>query len=161
MMKQLLSLSVFLVFLAACNTVKQTEKKMEDMDLASQKKLKGNWQISDITFPERESYKIKSFQIADAKCFIGSQWNFVPNNNTGSLNINKSDCPQFSSPIVWSINKNGLFTLKFVSKGTKSKSIIQGYKLRVSNLTSNSFELIDDINVEGSQKELVYHFQKQ
>lgn len=160
-MKQLLMLTVFLSLLTACNTAKQTEKKMADMDLASQKKLKGNWQISDITFPERESFKIKSFQIADAKCFIGSQWSFIPNNNTGNLSINKSDCPQFSSPIVWSINKSGLFTLKFVSKGTKSKSITQGYKLRVSNLTSDSFDLIDDVNVEGSQKELVYHFQKQ
>lgn len=134
---------------------------MEDMDLATQKKLKGNWQISDITFPERENFKIKLFQIADANCFIGSQWNFIPNNNTGNLSINKSDCPPFSSPIVWSINKNGIFSLKFVGKGTKSKNITEGYKLRVGNLTGNSFYLIDDITVEGSQRELVYHFQKQ
>jgi hypothetical protein len=160
-MKKLLLFPVMLSILAACNTAKITEKKMEDMDLASQKKLKGNWQISDITFPERESFKIKSFQIADANCFIGSQWNFVPNNNTGSLNINKSDCPPYSSPIVWSINKNGIFSLKFVGKGTKSKSITEGYKLRISNQTGNSFELIDDITIEGSQKELIYHFQKQ
>lgn len=160
-MKQLLILSVLLSFLTACNTVKQNERKMAEMDLATQKKLKGNWQIADITFPDRENFKIKSFQIADAKCFIGSQWNFIPNNNTGSLSINKSECPQFNSPIVWSINKDGTFSLKFVSKGTKSKKITEGYKLRVNNVSNNSFDLIDDVNVEGSQKELIYRFQKQ
>jgi hypothetical protein len=147
--------------MAACNTAKQTEKKMEEMDLASQKKLKGTWQITDISFPERESFKIKSFQIADANCFIGSQWNFIPNNNTGNLTISKADCPQFSSPISWNINKNGIFSFKFVSRGAKSKSVKQGFKLRINNQTNNTFELIDDINVEGSQKELVYHFQRQ
>jgi hypothetical protein len=134
---------------------------MEDMDLASQKKLKGNWQITDVTFPDQQNYKIKSFQIADAKCFIGSQWNFVPNNNTGSLNLTKSDCPQFSSPIVWNINKNGVFSFKFVGSGTKAKKVTQGFKLRIANQTNNSFQLVDDINVEGSQKELTYQFQKQ
>lgn len=160
-MKQIILLSLFFSFLTACNTTRQTEKNLEEMDLASQKKLKGNWQISDVTFPDQQYYKIKSFQIADAKCFIGSQWNFVPNNNTGSLIINKMDCPQFSSPIVWSINKNGIFSFKFVSQGTKSKTVKQGFKLRIANLTNNSFQLVDDVNVEGTQKELTYQFQKQ
>lgn len=76
------------------------------------------------------------------------------------MTLTKSDCPAFTSPIVWSINKEGVFVLKIVEAGTKSKAVTQGYLLRFGNQTENSFQLIDKINVGGQDKEVTYQFVK-
>jgi hypothetical protein len=61
---------------------------------------------------------------------------------------------------VWSINAEGKFILKIVDPGMKSKSVKSGYILTVANQTETSFQLIDQINVGGSMKDVVYEFQK-
>ena len=76
------------------------------------------------------------------------------------MSLTKTDCLAFSSPIVWSINKEGVFVLKIVEAGTKSKTVTQGYLLRVANQTETSFQLIDKINVGGQTKEVTYQFEK-
>ena len=113
-----------------------------------------------MTYPGSDYIKVNSFQIADSKCFVGSTWNFISNNNTGNVSLTKSDCPAFSSPIVWSINKEGVFVLKIVEAGVKSKAVTQGYLLRVANQTETSFQLIDTINAGGQTKEVRYQFEK-
>jgi hypothetical protein len=69
-------------------------------------------------------------------------------------------CPAFSSPIVWSINKEGVFGLKFIDPGMKSKKVTRGYLLRIANQSPASFQLIDRIDVGGQQKEVTYQFEK-
>lgn len=69
-------------------------------------------------------------------------------------------CPAFSSPIVWSINNEGMFVLKIVEAGVKSKTVQAGYLLKVANQTETSFELIDAIDIAGQQKNIVYYFRK-
>ena len=74
--------------------------------------------------------------------------------------LTSAGCPSFSSPIVWSINKDGMFVLKIVEAGVKSKTVQSGFLLKVANQTETSFELIDKIDVAGQQKDIVYHFKK-
>ena len=76
------------------------------------------------------------------------------------MSITKSDCPAFSSPIVWSINKEGEFILKILESGEKAKKIRDGYVLNLANQTEKSFQLIDKINVGGQTKEVIYQFEK-
>jgi len=76
------------------------------------------------------------------------------------MSLTKSDCPAFSSPIVWSINKDGMFVLKIVESGVKSKTVTQGYILKVANQAETSFQLVDTINVGGQNKEVTYQFEK-
>ena len=76
------------------------------------------------------------------------------------MSLNHADCSSFTSPIVWSISKQGIFGLKIVTPGVKSKNVTQGYLLKVANQTKTSFQLIDMINVEGQKKEITYHFEK-
>ena len=99
------------VLLFACKSTSVTSTKL---DRSSQVSIKGNWVITNITTPGSNYIAINSFQIADSKCFIGSTWNFISNNNKGSMNLTKSDCPAFSSPIVWSVNKESQFVLKIL-----------------------------------------------
>ena len=156
-MKKIIILTIMVILLFACKSTSVTSTKL---DKSSQVAIKGNWVITSVTYPGSDYIKVNSFQIADSKCFVGSTWNFISNNNKGNVSLTKSDCLAFSSPIVWSINKEGVFVLKIVEAGVKSKAVTQGYLLRVANQTETSFQLIDTINAGGQTKEVRYQFEK-
>ncbi|MGL5112833.1 MAG: hypothetical protein ACRC6O_09355 [Flavobacterium sp.] len=130
------------------------------LDKKSEVMIKGNWQITNVDYPGADLFKVNSFNIADSKCFIGSTWSFISNNNKGNMALTAGGCPAFSSPIVWSVNKEGMFVLKIVEAGVKSKTVQAGYLLRVANQTATTFELVDKIDVAGQQKDIVYYFTK-
>ena len=166
-MKKIITLLLLTVVLFACKSksgittpVKNEPVASTKLDKSSQVAIKGNWVITSVTYPGSDYIKVSSFNIADTNCFVGSTWNFISNNNKGSMSLTKTDCLAFSSPIVWSINKEGVFVLKIVEAGTKSKTVTQGYLLRVANQTETSFQLIDTINVGGQTKEVTYQFEK-
>ncbi len=167
-MKKTMTLLVVAILFFACKSksgttttpVKSEPVTSTKLDRSSQVAIKGNWVITNVTYAGSDYIKVSSFQIADSKCFVGSNWNFISNNNKGSMTLTKSDCIAFTSPIVWSINKEGVFVLKIVEAGVKSKAVTQGYLLRVANQTETSFQLIDIINVGGQNKEVTYQFEK-
>lgn len=148
-MKKLLFLCMCVIGMASCGS----------LDTKSQGGLKGNWTISSVSYPNSEYIKVNSFDVADSKCFEGSSWKFVPNNNTGEMSIAKAGCPSFTSPIVWTVTKEGAFTLK-ITEGEKAKRVTQGYFLQVRNQTESSFQLVDNVSVGGKNVEVVYQFQK-
>lgn len=156
-MKKTITLMIVAVLLFACKTKSVTSTRL---DRGSQVAIKGDWVIASITYPGSDYINVSSFQIADSKCFIGSTWNFISNNNKGSMALTKTDCPAFSSPIVWSVNKEGQFVLKILDAGEKAKKVRDGYVLRLANQTETSFQLIDNINVGGQNKEVTYQFEK-
>ncbi len=155
MMKKIILLLSIAVLLFACkaNTVTNLDKK-------SQVNMKGNWKITKVSFVGQEYFKVNSFEIADSKCFEGSTWKFISNNNKGDMTLNATGCPTFSSPIVWSINEEGNFGLKILSAGIKAKKVLEGYYLKVANQTPTSFQLIDKMNVGGKLSDIVYQFEK-
>ena len=150
-MKKLLFFGVLLLtIMTSCSS----------LDTKSQVGIKGNWTIGSVTYPNSQYIKVTSFDIADSQCFVGSSWNFISNNNKGSMTLTNSSCPAFSSPIVWTVTKAGDFTLK-ITEGDKAKRVTQGYFLKLRNQTETSFELVDNVAVGGKNTEVVYHFQKQ
>jgi hypothetical protein len=129
------------------------------LDINSQIAVKGNWAIESVTYPGSEYIKVTSFDIADTKCFVGSTWRFISNNNKGEMALNNSSCTAFTSPITWFINRDGDFVLK-ITNGAKSKTVTDGYIFKVANQTENSFQLIDKVNVGGKMVDVVYNFKK-
>lgn len=129
------------------------------LDQKSQVGLKGNWTISNVTYPGSEYIKVTSFDVADSKCFEGSSWNFISNNNKGTMTLTKADCPAFTSPIVWTITKDGAFNFK-ITEGEKAKRVTQGYTLQIRNQTESSFQLVDNVTVGGKTVEVTYQFSK-
>ncbi len=129
------------------------------VDNKTERTIKGNWTISSVTFPGSDYIKVNSFDLADSKCFEGSKWNFVSNNNKGNMTLNNSSCTDFSSPITWYINKDGNFVMKILDNA-KAKKVTEGYVLNVKNLTENTFELVDKANVGGKMIDIVYLFNK-
>ncbi|MDD5152185.1 MAG: lipocalin family protein [Flavobacterium sp.] len=156
-MKKTITLMVVAVLLFACKTTSVTSTKL---DRSSQVGIKGNWEITNVSYPGSDYITVNSFDIADSKCFIGSTWNFISNNNKGRMSLTKSSCPAFSSPIVWSVNKEGQFVLKILDAGVKAKKVKEGYVLYVANQTETSFQLVDKINVGGKLTDVVYQFAK-
>jgi hypothetical protein len=156
-MKKIFFLTVVALGLFSCKTSSVTATKL---DRSTQVGIKGSWVISSVTYPGSEYIKVNSFQLADSKCFEGSTWKFVSNNNKGNMALTKYDCPVFSSPITWFVNANGEFVLKILDAGEKAKKVRDGYVLHVANLTESSFQLIDKIDVGGKMTDVVYQFQR-
>jgi hypothetical protein len=121
--------------------------------------LKGDWKISSVIYPGSDVIKVNSFDLADSKCFIGSTWKFVSNNNKGQMTLNNPNCTGYSTPITWFINKEGQFVMKILDEA-KSKTVKSGYVLNIANLTENSFQLQEKINVAGNTANVVYQFEK-
>ena len=164
-MKKILFVCMIAILVFACKSASSSAATTDTtlskkLDRPTQVAIKGNWVITNVSYAGSDYIKVNSFDIADSKCFIGSTWNFISNNNKGTMTLTSSNCPAFSSPIVWSINKQGLFVLKIVEAGTKSKNIREGYLLKVAGLTESSFQLIDNISVGGQTKDVTYQFQR-
>lgn len=156
-MKKLIFLGVFVMLFVGCKSTSATNTKV---DRKSQVAIKGNWTITSVTYPGAEYIKVNSFEIADSKCFEGSTWKFVSNNDSGQMALTNPTCAGFSSPIKWFVNKDGQFVLKVLNAGIKAKRVREGYVLSVAAQTQETFQLVDKINVGGKLTDVVYQFQK-
>lgn len=155
-MKKLILLTVFSVLILSCKSKSATNTRL---DSKTQVAMKGNWTITSVNYPNSNVIKVNSFDLADSKCFVGSTWKFISNNNKGSLMLNSASCTAYSTPITWFINKEGQFVMKILDE-SKAKKVKDGYVLRVANITDNSFQLIDQIDVVGKMTDVVYQFNR-
>lgn len=130
------------------------------VDRRAQVGMKGSWTLTSVTFPGSEYFKITSFEIADAKCFEGSTWEFVSNNDTGKMSLTKSDCPSYASDLKWYVTKEQQVVLKFLTEGTKARKVKEGYILALGNQTLESFQLTDVVQVGNNKAKVVYQFKK-
>lgn len=157
-MKKNLAIALLLVIaLVGCKSKSVTNTKLDNKTEVA---LKGNWIISSVNFPGSDYFKVNSFQIADSKCFIGSQWKLVSNNNKGEMVLTNASCASFESPVTWYVNKEGNFVMKVLNAGEKAKKVKEGYILRIANVTESSFQLIDKIDIGGKLTEVVYQFNR-
>lgn len=156
-MKNIILASALSLLLLACKSQSVTNSKL---DKSSQVTIKGDWEITSVTYPGSDYIKVNSFDLADSKCFMGSQWKFISNNNKGSMTLNSAGCMGYNSAITWFVNKEGQFVLKILDEGLKSKKVRTGFVLGIANQSENSFQLIDKITVGGKMTDVVYQFQK-
>ena len=164
-MRKILTLCIITAMVFACKSKTPVETPasnapMTKLDKSAQVAMKGNWKISSVSYPGSEYILVKSFNVADSKCFIGSTWVLVSNNNKGYFTLNDSGCPNFASDITWYVNKEGQFVFKILDEGLKSKKVTTGFVLDVANQTENSFQLIDKIQVGNKPTSVVYQFEK-
>lgn len=156
-MKKVICLILVFCLAYACKSKSVTNTKLDNKTEVA---LKGNWKISSVNFPGSEYIKVTSFNIADSKCLVNSEWNFISNNNKGSFSINKNGCSPYSANITWYVNKEGNMVIKILDEGIKSKNVKEGYVLKLTNVSETSFQLIDNINVGGKLTDVVYQFNK-
>lgn len=155
-MKKFILLCALSVMILSCKSKSATNTRL---DSKTQVAMKGNWTISSVTYPNSNVIKVTSFDLADSKCFVGSTWKFISNNNKGNFSLNSPSCTAYSTPITWFINKEGQFVMKILDE-SKAKRVKDGYILRVANITDNSFQLVDQIDVVGKATDVVYQFNR-
>lgn len=145
------------IIISGCKSSSITNTKL---DRHSQVDIKGNWTLTSVDFPSSDYIKINSFQIADSKCFEGSTWKFISNNNKGEFTLKNSSCSTFSSAITWFINDEGQFVLKILDAGLKAKKVRNGFVLTIANQSQTRFQLIDKVDIGGKMTAVIYQFQK-
>jgi hypothetical protein len=158
MKKLLLTGIVGLFALTSCSTVQKA--KTAQAQRSEFLKMKGDWEITSIDYDK--SFRIKPFdENADASCFIGSHWSFIPNNYTGSYTLNAGgDCPNVIQPIKIDVNSGTQFMFKKLINGVKSKNVLAGYSLDLVNQTADQFSLQQNIPFEGENVKVTYNFQR-
>lgn len=154
-MRNLLLAGIFGSMMAvSCSTANQAQTARVD-----NYNLKGVWQVSSIDYDH--NYSIKPFDEGmDINCFVGSQWNLVPNNGKGSYNVGGSNCPQVSRNFMFNVTKDKQFSFKVIPDGDKAKRVTAGYFLQLQNQTPSSFDLVQTVNDGATPINVVYHFQK-
>ncbi|MBW3523362.1 lipocalin family protein [Chryseobacterium sp. NKUCC03_KSP] len=145
------------LFAVSCSTV----NKAKDAQAVRSEflKMKGDWQIVSIDYDKQ--YKIKPFdEGADAQCFVGSHWRFIPNNYSGSYTLNGGgSCPSVIQAIKVDI-KGDTFTFKKIADGTKAKQNTAGYTLTVINNSTDQFSLEQNVPFDGNNIRVVYNFER-
>ena len=155
MKKVLLTGIIGTLFAVSCSSANQAQNARADF-----MKLKGSWEISSVDYDKQ--YKIKPFdEGADAQCFVGSQWNLIPNNNTGSYALaGGGDCPTVTRAIKFDVSKDKEFSFKVIDAGVKAKNVTAGYVLDFQNQTPTSFTLVQNVPFEGKILKVYYNFTK-
>lgn len=157
-MKKIMLLVCFIGLIVSCKP--KQNLVTTSVDRKTQVALKGSWTISSVTFPGSDYIKVTSFEVADAKCFEGSTWQLVSNNDTGTMALNKAGCPGYASDLKWYVTNEKQFVLKLLKEGDKPRKITQGYILTVENITENSFQLVDKVPVGNNSAKVVYQFNR-
>jgi hypothetical protein len=158
-MKKLLLAGIIGLFaVTSCSTIQKA--KTAQSQHSEFLKMKGDWEITSIDYDK--SFKIKPFdENADASCFIGSHWRFIPNNYSGSYTLNGGgNCPSVIQPIKIDENSGSQFMFKKLVNGVKAKNVTSGYSLDVINQATDQFSLQQNIPFEGQNVKVVYNFQR-
>lgn len=157
--------AVFLAFFAISCSPKTAPADGGSASIGK-KGLNGSWILTDITFDGiPKGSKITIFDQAPYKCFIGSQWDFVSNNNKGSFTLTATDegCATGNQPIIWSItqeNGGNVFQFKKLFTGDKAKNVTTGYKVALTDVEATTMTWRAAVGFQGQTGYLVYTFQR-
>jgi hypothetical protein len=129
--------------------------------------INGTWNLETVTVEGDNSImNVKVFNEADNNCFIGSSWNFVGNNGTGSYSLmeGKGGCNMVTRKIHWTIyepkDEEKKFQIKRLDEKGNPLDENNGYRLTISSLTESSMKLISQINHDNKPVNIVYNFVK-
>lgn len=151
-----ISLILIALFMIGC---KSTEKTVETkLNTKAQVAVKGDWQVTNVSFANSDYIKIDLFDLGNSKCFVNSTWHFISNNNKGNMKINDYSCA-YESDITWYINSNNEMVIKFLN-GTKSKKVTTGYVVQYIPINENKFQLIEQADVMNKKQDVVLTFER-
>lgn len=156
-MKKLLLFSTIAMFALACGTPKTVQE--------SRKVIKGYWSLDKIEYSKSGTFNVKLLNDTSKECFEGSNWRFIPNNNTGIYTIQNGNCPNGDRNFIFDIQemdvKTGLydFLLKPTNEKNKSENNV-GFRLRLAQLTGNSMKWEQTVSLEGQPFTITMNFSK-
>jgi len=132
----------------------------------SEKDLKGSWTLNSFHYSKTGSFAVDLFNDTSTDCFEGSTWNFVPNNNSGTYEINSGDCATGPRKFKFSIQEidpaTGLYDFMLKPVDAKGKSETnQGYRLKLAGITATTMQWRQTVTLNGSPFTIFMNFTKQ
>lgn len=121
---------------------------------ASQKVLKGNWTLSNISYSKTGAYDVTLLNDAPKACFEGSNWQFIPNNNTGIYTITKNTCTtggRYFNFVIQEVNETtGLYDFLLKPTDSKGKSETNsGFRLNLTSLSETNMQWQQTVKADG------------
>ncbi len=156
-MKKLVLFTFLATFLISCGASKVVQQ--------SEKTLKGDWTLNSITYGKTGTFHVTLLNDSSPDCFEGSSWHFVSNNNTGTYNLNKDDCPAGERYFVFTVQEidkdTGLYDFMLKPTDEKYKSEFnRGFRLQLTQLTEGSMQWEQTANLKGETLKIFMNFTK-
>lgn len=156
-MRKTITLAVLAAVFFSCGTPKTVQE--------SRKIIKGYWSLDEITYSESGNFNVQLLDDTSKECFEGSNWRFIPNNNTGNYSIEDSNCPTGERYFIFAIQEidptTGLydFLLKPTNEKKKSENNV-GFRLRLAKLSNSAMQWEQTVNLEGKPFTIYMNFSK-
>lgn len=156
-MKKILILALIAATAFSCGTPKTVQE--------SKKVIKGYWTLDNITYDSSGTYNVTLFNDTSVECFEGSTWRFIPNNNTGTYNIDNPDCPTGERNFIFTIIEidpaSGLYDFMVKPTNAKGKSDTNaGFRLRLAQLNESSMRWEQTVTLDGKPFKININFSK-
>lgn len=156
-MKKFLILALVVVTAISCGTPKTVQE--------SRKVIKGYWVLNSISYDSSGTFNVTLFNDTSVECFEGSNWRFIPNNNTGNYTIENSNCPTGQRDFIFTIQEldqtTGLYDFLLKPTNAKGKSDTDvGFRLRLAQLNESSMRWEQTVNLDGKPFKINMNFSK-
>ncbi len=157
-MKKLL-FGLIVILLASCGTTQKTI-------ISAKKTLKGEWSLNKISYDRDGIFEVNLYNDASAECFTGSIWKFIPNNNTGTYEVNQSTCVSTGARrFRFTIPKpeaDGDFSFMFkpINEKKKSTNNNKGYRMALKHLDEATMTWAMTVSLEGKPFVITMNFNK-
>lgn len=156
-MKKIALILVVAGMLNSCGTSKTVK--------ASKKVIKGAWVLNDITYNDYGTFRISFFNDATKPCLEGSNWVFVPNNNTGKYTLSGDGCPTGDRHFIFTIDEidpeTGLYDFLLKPTNKKKKSVNnKGFRLRLLHLSDSEMKWEQKGSIDGKTISMILNFTK-
>ncbi|MEL6812794.1 MAG: lipocalin family protein [Bacteroidota bacterium] len=156
-MKKLAILAVLTTMVFGCGTPKTV--------IQSKKVIKGYWSLDNISYSEAGTFNVQLLNDTSKECFEGSNWRFIPNNNTGTYTVSDSNCPTGERYFIFTIQEidqsTGLYDFLLKPTNAKKKSEDNtGFRLRLAQLSESAMRWEQTVNLEGKPFTISMNFSK-
>jgi len=153
--------TILLVILAAVFFSCGTPKTVQE----SRKIIKGYWSLDSISYSESGTFTLTLFEDTSRECFEGSNWRFIPNNNTGNYAISDSNCPTGERYFIFSIQEidsaTGLYDFLLKPTNEKRKSETNAaFRLQLAQLSNSSMKWEQTVSLDGKPFTIYMNFSK-
>ncbi|WP_378187888.1 lipocalin [Aquimarina sp. W85] len=157
-MKNILLLLVTLA-VVSCSPTKRTI-------ISAKKTLKGSWSLDNISYSRSGVFEVTLYDDASAECLTGSTWRFIPNNNTGTYDVNRDACVQMGARnFRWTIptpDESGVYSFMFkpINEKKKSTNDNKGYRMTLESLDETTMTWTQTVSLEGKPFVITMNFNK-
>lgn len=128
--------------------------------------MKGSWVLTSVDYNTQHTLSVNLLNDASVRCFEGSTWQFIPNNNTGTYTIENTECSASIRHFIFTVQEvdaeSGYYDFLLKPTNRKGKSETnKGYRLELTSLTEANMQWTQIVSVNGKPFPITMNFIKQ